>query len=161
MANPGKRFETDFKNSIPDDTYYLRLHDSSIGFDIENSTQRFALKSPFDCVLYRKGKMYALELKTTLLSSVSYLGSSPMIKEHQIKELIKASEYGITAGFILNFRKTEHTYFLPIAQFEFLRQTLDKKSFNEKDLQGLVIEIPQRKLRVNYRYDLSVLWEGD
>ena len=82
-----RSLKLDFKASIPADTYYLRLHDSSIGFDIENSTQRFALlKSPFDCVLYRKGRMYCLELKTTLLSSVSYLGSSPMIKEHQIKE---------------------------------------------------------------------------
>ena len=57
MANVGKKFEVDFKASIPADTYYLRLHDSSIGFDIENSTQRFALKSPFDCILYRKGRM--------------------------------------------------------------------------------------------------------
>lgn len=158
MANQGKRFEADFKNSIPADTYYLRLHDSSIGFDIKNSTQRFALKSPFDCILYRSGRMYCLELKSVEKGAISYTGSNPKIKEHQIKELIKASEHGITSGFILNFRKTEHAYFLPIAQFEFLRQTLDKKSFNEKDLQGFVIEIPQRKLRVNYRYDLSVLW---
>jgi len=161
MANQGKRFEQDFKSSIPADTYYLRLHDSSIGFDIKNSTQRFALRSPFDCVLYRKGRMYCLELKTTLLSSVSHLGSSPMIKEHQIKELIKASEYGITSGFILNFRKTEHTYFLPIAQFIFLKHMSSKKSMNENDIKGISLLIPGRKLKVNYRYDLSVLMGGD
>jgi len=156
--NQGKQFEQDFKKSIPADTYYLRLHDSSIGFDIENSTQRFALKSPFDCILYRQGRLYCLELKSTLFSAISHAGSNPIIKEHQVQELIKAAGYGAIAGFILNFRKTEHTYFLPIAQFEFLRQTLKKKSINEKDLQDYAVLIPQRKLRVNYRYDLSVLW---
>lgn len=75
--NEGKRFENNFKKSVPKDAYYLRLHDSSIGFDIENSTQRFALKSPFDCLLYRKGRMYCLELKTVKDGGISYAGSSP------------------------------------------------------------------------------------
>lgn len=159
--NPGKQFEEDFKKSIPDDTYYLRLHDSSIGFDIENSTQRFALKSPYDCLLYRKGKLYCLELKSVQKGGISYAGGNPKIKEHQIKELIKAAQFGIISGFICNFRDTGSTYFLPVAQFEFLRQTNTKKSFNEKDIKGIAIEIPHRKLRVNYRYDLSVLLGGD
>ena len=159
--NPGKQFEENFKKSIPEDTYYLRLHDSSIGFDIENSTQRFALKSPFDCILYRKGKMYSLELKSIQKGAISYAGSNPKIKEHQIKELIKASQYGITAGFICNFRDTENTYFLPIDRFEFLRHESNKKSFNERDIEGLSILIPHRKLKVNYRYDLTVLVGGD
>lgn len=155
--NPGKQFEENFKKSIPEDTYYLRLHDSSIGFDIENSTQRFALKSPYDCVLYRKGKMYCLELKSVQKGAISYAGSNPKIKEHQINELIKAAQYGIESGFIINFRDTANTYFLPIAQFEFLRYDSDKKSFNEMDIRGLSVEIPHRKLKVNYRYDLSVI----
>ena len=159
--NAGKRFEQDFKNSIPPDTYYLRLHDSSIGFDIENSTQRFALKSPFDCILYHDGRMYCLELKSVLHGAISHAGSSPKIKSHQIDELIKASQFDIVAGFILNFRDTENTYFLPIAQFDFLRQESLKKSFNEKDIRGLSIEIPHKKLKVNYRYDLRILVGGD
>ena len=161
MKNEGKVFEENFKDSIPADTYYLRLHDSAVGFDVKNSTQRFSLKSPFDCILYRVGKMYCLELKSVLFGAVSYSGSNPKIKEHQIKELIKASQYGITAGFVLNFRDTENTYFLPIAQFEFLRQTSTKKSFSEKDIRGLSIEIPHRKLKVSYRYDLRILVGGE
>lgn len=159
--NTGKQFEENFKKSIPEDTYYLRLHDSSIGFDIENSTQRFALKSPYDSILYRKGRMYALELKSVKDGAISHAGSSPKIKEHQIKELIKASQYGIIAGFVLNFRNTENTYFLPIAHFEFLRQNSTKKSFNEKDIEGISVKIPHRKLKVNYRYDLTALVGGD
>ena len=155
--NTGKRFEEDFKKSIPIDTYYLRLHDSSVGFDVENSTQRFALKSPFDCILYHDSRMYCLELKSVQNGAISHAGSSPKIKEHQIKELIKASQFGCYAGFILNFRNTENTYYLPIAQFEFLRMESTKKSFNENDIKGLAILLPSRKLKVNYRYDLSSL----
>lgn len=159
--NPGKLFEENFKKSIPEDTYYLRLNDSSIGFDIENSTQRFALKSPYDHVLYKRPNMYSLELKSVQNGAISYSGANPKIKEHQINELIKASNFGIVAGFICNFRDTGNTYFLHINNFLLIRGTLKKKSFNEKDLEGISLAIPSRKLKVNYRYDLSVLLGGD
>jgi recombination protein U len=159
--NQGKVFEENFKKSVPEDAYYLRLHDSSIGFDIENSTQRFALKSPYDTILFRKGRMYSLELKSVKDGTISYAGSNPKIKEHQINELIKAARYGIIAGFVLNFRNTENTYFLPIANFDFLRHESNKKSLNENDIKGISIQIPHRKLKVNYRYKLTVLVGGD
>ncbi|MDF2608960.1 MAG: Penicillin-binding protein-related factor putative recombinase [Lachnospiraceae bacterium] len=155
--NEGKVFEQNFRKSIPDDVYYQRLHDSSIGFDIENSTQRFALKSPYDYILYYKGNMYCLELKTTKNKAISYAGSSPMIKQHQIDELMKAHDKGCVAGFILNFRDTSNTYFMRIKYFEYLSKMLNKNSFNEKDLQlcPYCIVIPSKKLKVNYRYDLG------
>ncbi len=155
--NPGKQFEENFKKSIPEDVYYQRLHDSSIGFDIENSTQRFALKSPYDCILYHDGKMYCLELKSTKSKAISYTGSSPMIKDHQIKELIKASGYGCKAGFILNFRDTGNTYYLPVDRFNRMISISHRKSFNECDMEMYAIKIPCKKLKVNYRYDLSVM----
>lgn len=159
--NIGKVFEENFKKSVPEDTYYLRLHDSSIGFDIENSTQRFALKSPYDCILFRNGRMYCLELKSVKKGSISYVGSGPMIKDNQIKELIRASQYGCNAGFILNFRDTENTYYLPIAHFEFIRQQSSKKSMNENDVKQVSVLLPSRKLKVNYRYDLIPLLGGE
>ena len=115
--NEGKKFEQNFKKSVPKDVYYLRLNDSSIGFDIENSTQRFALKSPYDCILYSHGRMYCLELKSTNSRSISFNGSSPMIKKHQVESLIFANGFGCISGFILNFRISGNTYFLPIRQF--------------------------------------------
>jgi len=95
--NTGKIFEENFKKSVPADTYYKKFQDASIGFDIENSTQRFAPKSPYDCFLYRKGKMYSLELKSIKDGAISYAGSSPKIKLHQIEELIKAAQYEIVS----------------------------------------------------------------
>lgn len=155
--NAGKIFEQNFKKSIPDDVYYKRLNDSSIGFDIENSTQRFALKSPYDYILFYRGNMYCLELKSTKNKAISYAGSNPMIKEHQINELYKASTYGCRAGFILNFRSIQNTYFMRIEYFIYLRNSLNKNSFNENDFEicANCIRIPSKKLKVNYRYDLT------
>lgn len=153
--NQGKIFEEDIKKSIPEDVYYLRLHDSAIGFDIENSTQRFSLKSPYDSILYRNGKMYALELKSTNAGRISFAGSNPMIKEHQIKELTKAAQYGIEAGFLINFRENG-TYYVPVHSFLAFRSDTDKKSMNEKDVEIMGVLIPCIKLKVRYRYDLNV-----
>lgn len=157
--NEGKRFELNFKKSVPDDVYYLRLPDSSIGFDIENSTQRFALRSPYDCILYREGKMYCLELKSTSNTAVSFAGSNPMIKEHQVKQLINALRYGCEAGFVINFRNGD-TYFLPIDKFVLLTTNIGKKSINESDVSGCSFWIPSTRLRTNYRYDLSILFKA-
>lgn len=49
--NAGKVFEDDFKASVPDDVYFVRLHDAALGFDVKHSTQRFSLKSPYDAIL--------------------------------------------------------------------------------------------------------------
>jgi len=159
--NPGKVFEENFKKSIPEDTYYLRLHDSSIGFDIENSTQRFALKSPYDCILFRKGKMYCLELKSVAKGAISYSGANPNIKENQINELTKAYRYGCISGMVVNFRNTGNTYYVPIETLTFMMLNSNKKSMNEKDVEYYGTMIPHRKLKVNYRYDLTVLVGGD
>lgn len=153
--NEGKIFEKDIKASIPENTYYLKLPDASIGFDIENSTQRFAPKSPYDNILYRNGRMHALELKSTKSGRVSFRGKSPMIKQHQIDELIRAASFGIEAGFILNYRETL-TCYIPINAFCVFAEESEKKSINSKDAEDIGILIPQRKLKVHYRYDLTV-----
>ena len=158
-VNEGKRFEDNFKKSIPENIYWHRLNDSSIGFDIENSSQRFALKTPYDYIIFCNGNLYCLELKSTKNRSISFAGSNPMIKEHQIKGLEKASKSGCMAGFVINFRDTENTYFMHIKYFNSLTQSLKKNSFNENDLETSFwcIKIPSRKLKVNYRYDLSTM----
>ena len=154
--NQGKKFEQDFKNSVPGDVYYLRLHDSANGFDVEemkeHTNQRFAAKSPYDVILCKDGKMMALELKSTGGSSVGNITSS------QEKELKKAGDKGVFAGFVLNFRKTERTYFVPIKEYMELKEETKKKSINEKDISRIPhVVLPGKKLKVNYRYDLSEL----
>lgn len=153
--NCGKIFENDFKKSVPKDVYCLRLTDSAIGFDVNNSTQRFALKSPYDFVLCKDGRMYAIELKSNAGTSISFDGEKPEIKPSQIKNLLKAECSGAVAGLLLNFRKTNETFFIPVGIFKRFVDTCSKKSININDAKSIGIEIPARKLKVHYRYNLS------
>lgn len=165
MANAGKEFEKQFKASVPGDVYILRIPDSAIGFNIEESSQRFAVKTPYDFVAFKKPYMYALELKSTSTNSVSFRGSSPMIKDHQVKALRAAAQKGIKAGLIINFRKSNNTYFVPIGEFDGLTQhgMCTKSSLSEFEIskRGNVILIPQRLKKVNYEYDLSILFKEE
>lgn len=155
--NPGKQFEDDFKKSVPKEVYYLRLHDSAIGFDIENSTQRFALQSPYDVVLCNKGRMYALELKSTKDKSFSFSGKTPKIKPRQVDELIKAENSNAIAGLVLNFREQVETYFIKASEFKNFMEMSSKKSINIAEVRKIGTLLPCRKLQVHYRYDLDVL----
>ena len=159
--NQGKIFEQDFRKSIPNDVYFLRLTDSAIGFDIKNSTQRFAVKSPYDCLMYKKPHLYCLELKSTKQDYIPFTGSAQMIKEHQVENLKKAAAHNCIAGFVLNFRTAKKTFFLPIKDYEMLTEKLQrtKKSLNIEDLELTknCLLIPQLKLRTHCRYDVENL----
>ena len=157
MKNEGKRFEESFKKSVPKDVYYLRMIDPAIGFDITTSTQRFAPKNPYDLVLYKRPEMMCIELKSTKGKSFSFDGASPSIAPHQIKALTEASKY-CKAGFVFNLRTSECTYYVSIEKFNELIKKLNKVSLNENEIKEIGMIIPSKKLRVNYKYDLSALF---
>lgn len=169
MANAGKEFEKQFKESVADDMYFLRLHDSAIGFgNVEGG--KFAVKSPYDCILAKVPTFYALELKSKAINRLVYKSTGTVdIKPHQIKELRKAASKGLKAGFVFNFRKENHTYFVSIAAFDYITgfQMTEKNSITEKDvLEAMqerfdVVLIPQTLKKVNYKYDLSVLFKEE
>lgn len=162
MANAGKVFEANIKDSVADDMYFVRLHDSAIGFgDVQGG--KFAVKSPFDCMLYKNGSLYALELKTKGQNRIVFGGQGTRdIKEHQIQSLRKAAAKGVKAGFLFNFRVTNRTYYVPIESFDSITnyQMTGMVSIKEDDLIGVdkVILVPQKLKKVNYAYDLSVLF---
>lgn len=170
MANAGKEFEKQFKDSCPNDVYFLRLHDSAIGFSGSKQAGGFAVKSPFDCMMIKAPKVYALELKSTKENTMTFeklnqtSKGNKVIKLHQINELRKAASKGITAGFVLNFRKTNHTYFLSIQEFDKItyQGMTEKSSISELDVaESEALVIPQRLKKVNYSYDLSVLFKEE
>ena len=156
--NEGKQFEHDFRNSVPDDVYSLRLIDPAIGFDVESSTQRFAPKNPYDLILYKEPWMYCLELKSTKESRISFRGSSSMIREHQIRKLTEAWEKGCRAGFVLNFRSSQNTCYLPIEVFHRLTRATERQSLREDEILEAGTRLPVRRLRIHNRYDLNVLF---
>lgn len=162
-TNVGKRFEENWKKSIPDNVMYYRLKDSAQSFG-GCSNLRFSSKNPCDCFLFSSPYLYALELKSVGTSSIFFERTKEekgVIHYHQIKGLREFVGYkNVVAGFLFNFRKkdTEITYYQHISDFDKMIDSIDKKSFNEKDLAKFnPYIVNNRKLKVNYRYDVADL----
>lgn len=156
-VNPGKIFEEDIRDSVPKDVYYLRLRDPILSDG--NDGYRFGSKCPYDILLYLKPHQYCLELKSTAGTSISYDGNNPMIKRHQIECLTEAAQYeGVVCGFLLNYRRTGGTYFVPISSFLVLKEESARKSINENDAKRYGIPIPSRLKKTRHAYDLDALF---
>lgn len=160
--NIGKKFEIDFRKSIPKYVYCERMPDAAVGFNMkknkeEDRTIRFAPKSPYDYILYCRPELYCIELKTSGKNGFTFKGKSSNIRERQIRSLLKAAHYA-NAGFILNFRKTGNTYYLEINSFCEIIKSISKSSINETDIKDYAIKIPHKLLRKSYRYDISPLF---
>lgn len=109
--------------------------------------------------------LYTIELKSVSTKSISFerdKSDKCVIHKHQIDNLSKFSTYqNIVSGFLFDFRLSDMTYFCNISDFINMINHLDKKSFNEKDLNKWCnpIEIEKKKLKVNYRYNINNLFE--
>lgn len=114
-VNEGKKFEQDFKSSVPDDVWYYRFRDGTATFygGIENNNgTRFQQSNICDCQLYYYG-LFLLELKSHKGKSLSH--GQFMTTKGEIKhlhELVLAQAFGINAGVIINMRDVEETYYL-------------------------------------------------
>lgn len=151
--NPGKQFELDFKNSIPESVWYYRFKDGTSNWDnSDKSNTRFQHKNISDCELYEFPYLFLLELKSTKEKRIPFT----MVRDNQMKELSEASvKRGIIAGFIVNFREFEETYFMPISQYNYYKGNFDSKSIPLIIFRENCMRIDQRKLIKNYRYDLG------
>ena len=162
VLNAGKIFENNFKKSIPDNIFYLRLKDSASSFGQDSCATRFTLQNPYDALLFDGEYLYTFELKSTEGTSFSFQKegdtTSKMIKYHQIEGLLNSSNYkNIHSGFVFDFRKSE-TYFLPISKFVNFMKNTNKVSINEKDIiENGGIKIQKKKKIKNYTYDIDLL----
>jgi len=99
-----------------------------------------------------------VELKSTSAKSISF--DNKIIKEHQIKGLEKINNKykDIICGFIFNFYNyNNQTYFVDIEDFiKFLKET-DRKSIPLDHCKNIGIEVENKILRTNYRYDIDKL----
>lgn len=151
--NSGKKFENNFRDSVPKDVFYYRFRDGTSSWSKEeNNLTRFQAKNICDCMLYDGQYLYLLELK-------SHKGSSlPLstIRENQIKSLIATEKYAnIIAGLIVNFSDKEECYFMPIKMaFKWFYQT-NRKSIPIVEFRDNCIQIDGYKKKVNYKYDVE------
>lgn len=151
--NEGKRFEEDFRNSIPDNVFCYRIKDSS---NFQQTT-----KNMCDFIIFESPYLFLLELKST--KSNQFSTDEKIIKQHQIDSLYEAhmKHLFVYGGFILNYRGRElktktvlpETYFIPINK---MREVYYKEKSIHKDLaREIGIEIPYRKKITRYEYDVN------
>ena len=166
--NEGKKFESDFRDSISKEILLYRLPDAAQSFN-KNSCLRFSRKNPFDYLMwdFNHKTLYALELKTVKGKSISFERSKEdhaKIHIHQIEGLNAWNKYkGIRCGFIIDFRGAGVTIFIDIVCFNELLDKLSKKSFTIDDLilNGIdYIVIPRTLKRTRYKYDISPLLDS-
>lgn len=157
--NPGKRFEQDLISSVPDNIFKHRIKDMGGKY--------FRVKNICDFLLYKYPILYLLELKTSKGKSIPFSN----LAEHQIEGLTKAKELkGIVAGFVINMRDIEETYFIDariikeyidknIKQYEKTGGKKGRKSIPIKWLRKNGLLIPQEIKITRYTYDITPLIE--
>ena len=145
--NAGKQFEKDFRASVLDDQFYLRLKDA--GGWSKSSDLRFTPSQLCDCLLFTRGTLYLLELK-------SHKGKSiPASALKQVEPLASINTLHTIPAFLCNFRDVGETW---LVGAETVRAELEtRKSLSIQTCREYGLHIPQKKLRVHWRYDLSVL----
>jgi len=149
--NSGKKFETNFKNSVPNNIFFYRFRDGTSSWAKQENT-RFQAKNICDCMMYDGQFLYLLELK-------SHKGASlplSVIRKNQIDDLMAASKHeNVIAGLIVNFADKETVYFMPIDLAEQWFNNGIRKSIPISEFKEKCIEIQGTKLKTNYRYDIQ------
>lgn len=171
----GKRFERDFKASVPPDAWCYRLRDSPISYygGSEAEGIRFAQDNICDFFLYRRPTLYLLELKTVGTRSAALTSlfgkydpdKHAYKKQKHLKDMaVAATRQGLQALVVLNYRLSEHTYALPVdTVLRFVEQAIGnggRKSIPESWCRENGIAVAARQLRVNWRYDVAGMMEA-
>ena len=151
MKNEGKKFEEDFKKSVPETVYFYRLRDGTASWDGGENT-RFQASNICDCLLY-DGNFYMFELKSHKGKSIPFSA----FRDVQVTELATACEYGVKAGFVINMRDAEQTYYLTAMAVKEYTLTADRASIPLDYMKENGILLKAEKKRVRWRYDVSEL----
>ena len=149
--NNGKRFEQNFKNSIPRGIFYYRLRDGSSSWG-GNEKVRFQQENICDSIMYDGDYLYTLELKSTKGKSLPYTN----IKQHQIEVLLWCSKFAnVISGFIVEFSDLDECYFIEINDFKEFYDSNSRKSLPYEFCFKNGIKIGVKKLRINRKFDID------
>ena len=149
--NSGKRFEQNWKNSIPKDIFYYRFRDGSSSWG-GNDKVRFQQSNICDCLMFDGDYLYLLELKSTKGKSLPFNN----IKKHQIEDLLWASQYTNTiCGLVIEFSELMECYFIEISHFKAFYNSTDRKSVPIDYLREKGIKIGVEKKKVNSKFDIE------
>ena len=149
--NEGKKFEQDFINSVPETWFKYRLNDSGGSWQ-GGDKARFTPSNICDFIVYNS-KLWLLELKSHKGKSIPF----SCIRPKQVEGLLEAYKRGTKAGYIINFRDIEETYYISSFYVSHAIETYDRKSISLGYIKQYGILIPQEKKRTRYSYDLSFM----
>ena len=167
ITNPGKNLESDIETSCTEQNIFsLRIRDVN---PMAIKKGQSVPKNKYDFILYHKGYLFPVELKSTKAKSFSYAEST--IKQYQLDSLKKAGLFkGVIPGLIINFREPENVaYFIHINDFlkckeiseQGLSHTyinkLNKSSISIKTCEEIGFPINNIKKKVKYRYYINQL----
>ena len=153
--NSGKRFEQNFKKSIPKDIFFYRFRDGSSSWG-GNDKVRFQQTNICDCMMFDGEYLFLLELKSTKGKSLPYSN----IKEHQIDDLLWASEFAnVICGLVIEFADINECYFIEINEFEKYKDESNRKSLPIDFCRNKGIKIGVEKLKINSKFDIKQFLE--
>ena len=154
-TNNGKRFEQNFKSSVPNDVFCYRFKDGTANFmGARNANVRFQAYNMCDFLLYNGNKLFLLELKAHKGKSLPI----SCIRKNQIEELSKASLFtNIVAGVLVYFVDVEEVYFLSIDILNYFLCTEKRKSIPLDFFKKEGKRIPCNKKEINIILNLNNL----
>lgn len=158
MKNLGKKFEQNFRLSIPqtDKIFYYRLKDSASSYYGGNEFLRFSQNNIADAFLFHcdngSNNLLILEYK-------SHKGKSlPLscIRENQLNEMLEAkNKTGVIPMLVVFFSDIERCFSLDIKYVEQFLINNDRKSIPLEYFEENGVEIEVFKLRTNYKYNVE------
>lgn len=164
--NTGKRFEADFKASCPKDAWVYRLKDSAATYYGGNDQLSFSIDNICDFLVYHSGHLILAELKTIDQKSIplpKILGTwnkekGKYRKEKHIRDMDAAAQHeGISAVVVIEFRPIRRTFAVSAADVLAFLAAGERKSIPWQWAAVKGIEVDQRQLKVNWRYDVAGL----
>lgn len=171
--NTGKRFEADWRASVPKDTWYYRLRDSPASFyDGAQDGVRFTADNICDCILFRAPTLYLVELKTIGEPSASLeklfgrydREKRRYKKQKHLEDMARAgSRPGVCAVVIINYRAPGVTFAVPAAHvLAFVQLAIEggRKSIPPIWCAEHGVQVQAKQLRVNWRYDVAGMMQN-
>lgn len=154
--NPGKRFEQNFKASVPEKVFYYRFKDGTSNWATsDKSDTRFQATNICDCELFDGSHLFFIELKSHKGASIPFSA----IRPNQIKEMREAGRYNnVIPLIIVDFSDLGECYGMHILDVKRYMEESSRKSIPVEEFQKNGFRIPSEQKKTNTVYDLGILF---
>ena len=161
MKNQGKIFEQDFRASLPLDNpnlFFYRFKDGTASWgDKNNPNVRFQQKNISDAMIFYKGFLFIIELKSHRGKSLPF----SCIRDNQFKEMYEASfKKNVFPIVIIFFSDLEECFALKMTDIIELRSKNISKSISLLFVREKGVRIDCRKLQTHYRFEIQDFLEN-